>query len=57
MRVSQALPAKFLVIAFLVVVALAFLLANRGAYWSFFEADDFDTISWAKAVPITPFVA
>ena len=31
----------------LVATALLFLLANRGAYYSYFDGDDFDTLSWA----------
>ena len=36
---------------FLLIITILFLEANRGAYWSFFEDDDLESLSFAAKVP------
>ena len=43
-------------VALLAASALLFLLANRGAYYSYFDGDDFDTLSWAAGGDKLAFV-
>jgi len=39
------------------VMALLFLIANRGAYRGFFQDDELDNISWAPDVPAADFIS
>jgi hypothetical protein len=42
---------RYLEPAILLVMALLFLVANRGAYHGYFSADDLDNISWTHITP------
>jgi len=42
-------------LALMVVVAVLFLIVNRGAYQGYFQADELDNISWAPAVRLAEY--
>lgn len=42
-------------LALFLLMAVLFLIANRGAYRGFFQDDELDNISWAPHVPLSEF--
>src|SRR5689334_15068545 len=42
-------------LALVALMAVLFLVANRGAYQSYFQDDELDNISWTPYVPLSEF--
>jgi hypothetical protein len=52
---SRYAPRRLAVSAFFLIVAILFLIANRGAYKGYFQGDSLDSLGWAPRVPVTVF--
>ncbi len=51
-----SLKGQAIFVAVICVLALLFLIANRGAYKGYFQDDELDNISWTGAVPLKAYL-
>jgi hypothetical protein len=46
---------RWLGLALFLLMAMLFLISNRGAYQSYFQDDELDNLSWAPSLPLSTF--